>query len=323
MLQVAAAFMVDLIVGDPRKIPHPVVLIGKGIDILEKYLRRWAAPLIGLKGSGVILTMITVGLTYAVMWGAAAGANRINYWFGAAVSVWFLSTTMAAKCLGDAAMDIYNLLAEGNITEARKKVGWIVGRDTDNLDEGELTRATVETVAENVVDGIVAPLFYAFIGGLPLAMAYKAVNTLDSMVGYKNEKYREFGWASARLDDIANYIPARVTGIIMLVAFWLMGKPVKRAVQTLLRDAPMHPSPNSGIPEAAVAGALGIRLGGVNFYGGVQSVRAYMGEPVEKLERTHIYDTVRLMRVTSVIAVLLGTAVVYGVSRLFGIIELW
>lgn len=323
MFQVAAAFIIDLIIGDPRRIPHPVVIIGKGISLLETYLRRWAAPFMGLKPAGAILTLVIVGLTYAVMWGITAGAYRIGHWFGVAVSVWFLSTTLAVKGLGDAAVDIYNHLASGDIAEARKKVGWIVGRDTDCLDEGEITRATVETVAENIVDGILAPLFYAFIGGVPLAMAYKAINTLDSMVGYRNEKYRDFGWASARLDDLANYVPARVTGAIMLLAFWLLGKPVKKALQTVLRDAPMHPSPNSGIPEAAVAGALGIRLGGLNFYGGVQSFRAYMGDPEKDLGREHIYDTVRLMRVTSIIAVLVGTAAVYGISRLFGTTALW
>ncbi len=323
MVQVAAAYLIDLVVGDPRQIPHPVVLIGKGIDFLEKHLRRLAAPVVGLRVSGALLTIIVVGLTYTITWGVVEGAYMLSYWLGLLVSIALLSTTLAVKCLGDAAMEIYSLLAAGNMEEARRKTGWIVGRDTANLDEGEITRATVETVAENIVDGIVAPLFYAFIGGVPLAMAYKAVNTLDSMVGYKNEKYRELGWASARFDDVCNYVPARVTGILLLLSFLLMGKPVRKAVVTIKRDAARHPSPNSGIPEAAVAGALGVRLGGTNYYGGVESCRAYMGDPDTELTKEHIRTTVNIMRVTSAVAVLAGSTLVYLVSVLPDIHLLW
>lgn len=311
MLQVLAAYLLDLIIGDPRKIPHPVVIIGKGISLTEKYLRRWAAPLIGLKASGVVLTCIIVGSTYAIMWAITTGATRISEWLGLAVSIWFISTTLAVKGLGDAAMEIYALLSNGDLTEARRKVGWIVGRDTGHLNEGEITRATVETVAENLADGVIAPLLFAFIGGAPLAMAYKAVNTLDSMVGYKNDKYRELGWASARFDDLCNYIPARLTGLMLLVTFVFLGKPVRQVLRVVLRDAPSHPSPNSGIPEAAVAGALGIRLGGINYYGGVESFRAHMGDPREELEKRHILSTVRIMRVASGLTVLLGAGLIY------------
>lgn len=323
MLLVLAAYLLDLLIGDPGKIPHPVVIIGKGIDLAEKYLRRWAAPLIGLKAAGVMLTCVIVGSTYIIMWAITAGAARINDWLGLAVSVWFISTTLAVKGLGDAAMEIFSLLQDGNITEARRKVGWIVGRDTGHLDEGEITRATVETVAENIVDGIISPLVFAFIGGAPLAMAYKAVNTLDSMVGYKNDRYRELGWASARFDDLCNYIPARLTGFMLLLTFGLLGKPVGQVLRVIRRDAPRHPSPNSGIPEAAVAGALGIRLGGINVYGGVESFRAYMGDPLEALGMEHIRNTVRIMQVTSGLTVLLGAALVYLVSALLGHWPVW
>lgn len=323
MLQVLAAYLLDLIIGDPRKIPHPVVIIGKGIDIMEKYLRRWAAPLLGLKASGVVLTCVIVGITYVLMWVITTGATRINGLLGLAVSIWFISTTLAVKGLGDAAIEIYNLLCNDDIAEARRKVGCIVGRDTSRLDEGEITRATVETVAENLADGIIAPLFFAFIGGAPLAMAYKAVNTLDSMVGYKNEKYRELGWASARFDDLCNYIPARLTGLMLLITFVLMGKPVRQVLMVVMRDASRHPSPNSGIPEAAVAGALGIRLGGSNYYGGVESFRAYMGNPGEDMRKDHILSTVRIMQVTSGLTVLLGAALVYWISNAFSRMPVW
>jgi len=311
MLQVIAAYLLDLIIGDPRKIPHPVVIIGKGIDLMEKYLRRWLVPLFGLKAAGVVLTCVIVGLTYVIMWVIAAEAARINGWLGLAVSIWFISTTVAVKGLGDAAMDIYVLLRNGDIPEARRKVGWIVGRDTGRLNEAEITRATVETVAENLTDGIIAPIFFAFIGGAPLAMAYKAVNTLDSMVGYKNEKYRELGWASARFDDLCNYIPARLTGFMLLLTFVLLGKPVRPVLRVVVRDAPRHPSPNSGIPEAAVAGALGVRLGGINCYGGIESFRAHMGDPLEDLGKEHILSTIRIMHITSGLTVLLGAVLIY------------
>lgn len=312
--QIGLAYLIDLVVGDPRGIPHPVIIIGKGIDAAEKLLRRIITSLLGLRFSGVILTLVIVGLTYFVTWGLVQVTSQLNQWLGWAVSVWFLSTTLAVKCLRQAADEIYQLLEDGQLQTARQKVGWIVGRDTDRLDEPEIVRATVETVAENIVDGIVAPLFYAFIGGLPLAMAYKAVNTLDSMVGYKNEKYREFGWFAARLDDIANYIPARITGILMLIAAAAAGKDAGCAVHTWRRDAGKHPSPNSGIPESIVAGALGIRLGGLNFYGGRESFRAYMGKPMDELNRRHIKETTRIMLITSLLAVTTGVLITLAVK---------
>lgn len=315
--QIVPAFLLDLAVGDPRGIPHPVIIIGKGIDRVEKFLRRLAAPMLGLRASGVILTMIIVGGSYFVTWGLISFARQWNQWLGLAVTVWLLSTTLAVKCLYQAAEEIYQLLKKGQLDMARQKVGWIVGRDTARLDEPEIVRATVETVAENIVDGIIAPLFYAFIGGLPLAMAYKAVNTLDSMVGYKNEKYIQFGWFSARLDDVANYIPARITGILLLIATTLAGQDTGRAFRTWRRDAKEHPSPNSGIPESIVAGALGIRLGGLNYYGSRESFRAYMGEALAELERRHIRETTRIMFITSFLAVLTGVLITLTVKNIY------
>jgi adenosylcobinamide-phosphate synthase len=190
----------------------------------------------------------------------------------------------------------------------------IVGRDTETLDEGEITRGTVETVAENIVDAILSPLFFALIGGAPLAMAYRAANTLDSMVGYKNDKYLDLGWASARFDDIANYIPARLSALFIAIASFLLRLPFRRPLRTAARYARLHPSPNSGFPESAVAGALGVQLGGLNYYKGVASDRARMGEPLQPLMAEHIRSTVRLMYASSalfvvavaVVAVLLG-----------------
>ena len=193
--------------------------------------------------------------------------------------------------------------------QARFKVGWIVGRDTQRLDEREVTRATVETVAENIVDGIISPLVYFAIGGAPLAFLYRAVNTLDSMVGYKNDKYLYFGRVAARVDDVFNYVPARLTGVLLVIAAFLLGYNAKGAAKMIWRDAAKHPSPNSGIAEAGVAGALGVRLGGLNYYGGVASQRAYMGDEVNRLSAVYIQKTVYMMYVATVIGVLLITLI--------------
>lgn len=192
-------------------------------------------------------------------------------------------------------MQVYRPLSEGNMEEARKYTGYIVGRDTTQLDESEIVRATVETVSENTVDAFVSPIVFALLGGAPLAMLYRAVNTLDSMVGYKNEKYIRFGWASARLDDVLNVVPARLTGL--LIVLWCMlhrGLSARRALHAIFTFASLHPSPNSGIPESAVAGALGIELGGLNRYGDVVSDRARMGWPLRDKSRRDIVLTVRI-----------------------------
>ncbi len=187
-------------------------------------------------------------------------------------------------------------LREGRLAEARTFTGYIVGRDTTKLEEPELTRATVETVAENIVDAFTAPICFALLGGAPLAMLYRATNTLDSMVGYKNDKYADFGWASARWDDVLNYIPARLAGLLLVVwACCAPGMSGKRAAKAVLRFAKLHPSPNSGIPESAAAGALGIELGGVNVYHGRASERARMGWPLRQRGRDDIVRTVGML----------------------------
>ncbi|UUZ80883.1 adenosylcobinamide-phosphate synthase CbiB [Paenibacillus sp. P26] len=223
-------------------------------------------------------------------------AHAIHPWLGYAVNVWFISTTVAVKGLKDAAMQVYRPLADGNLAEARKYAGYIVSRDTSRLAEPEITRAAVETVAENIVDAVVSPLFYALLGAAPLAMLYRAANTLDSMVGYKNEKYLHFGWASARWDDVMNFVPARIAGLLLVLTAWLTpGADAVRAARAVLRFARLHPSPNSGIPESAAAGAFGFELGGVNVYHGRVSERARMGWPLRPLEREDIRRTVRMM----------------------------
>ncbi|HEX3032951.1 MAG TPA: adenosylcobinamide-phosphate synthase CbiB [Bacillota bacterium] len=305
-----SAYLLDLMVGDPPAIPHPVVMIGKTIDWLEKWLRSKVAPGVGLLFAGGLLTVITVGTAYTVTWLAVMLLGRLAPWLGYAAGIWLISTTISTTSLYRAAKELFELLEAGNLEQARVKVGWIVGRDTQALDEGEITRATVETVAENIVDGIVAPLFYAVLGGAPLAMAYRAINTLDSMVGYRNERYQYFGRFSARLDDVANYIPARITGLLLLVAAAIKGLNWKAGLAAIRRDAPRHPSPNSGFPESAVAGSLGVQLGGLNYYGGIASHRALMGDKNRELNREDIRQAWQLMYLTTMLfcALGLGTA---------------
>jgi adenosylcobinamide-phosphate synthase len=217
--------------------------------------------------------------------------------FGFVLSVLLISTTLASKGLAQAGMAVFRELAAGRLPEARAQLARVVGRDSGGLPMPDVVRGTVETVAENTVDAVVAPLFYAFLGGSPLALAYRAVNTLDSMLGYRNEKYRDFGWAAAKLDDLANYIPARLGGVLLCLLAPLVGGTWRRTFAVWRRDRRAHPSPNSGHPEAAVAGALGVRLGGGNHYQGVLHVRPYLGDPAKELAPEAIPAAIRLMAV--------------------------
>lgn len=303
------AVLFDSLIGDPRSRLHPVVLIGNYISLLEKALRRPQSSPGSQLAAGAVLVAIVLLTTYAVVGMVIAGLEQL----GASAAFWgkalILSFAITPRSLAEAGMEICQYLRDGNMEQARFKVGWIVGRDTQRLDEREVTRATVETVAENIVDGIISPLVYFAIGGAPLAFLYRAVNTLDSMVGYKNDKYLYFGRVAARVDDIFNYVPARLTGALLVIASFLLGYSAQGAVKMIWRDAAKHPSPNSGIAEAGVAGALGIRLGGLNYYGGVASQRAYMGDEVNRLSAVYIQKTVYIMYVATVIGVLLITLI--------------
>jgi adenosylcobinamide-phosphate synthase len=273
---------------------------------MENLSRKISSNPAILKFMGFVTVIIIVGGSWCLTWFVMRWAFNFNFWVGAVLSIWLISTTIAARGLSRAAGEIYRLLQNNNLDEARRKVGLIVGRDTGNMEPRDVIRATVETVSENIVDGVVAPVFYSFLGGAPLAIAYRAVNTLDSMLGYKNERYINYGMASARFDDLINYIPARLTGIFLLAASRVLRMRTREAYEAVLRDASGHPSPNSGIPESAVAGALGVRLGGLNYYNGCGSFRAYMGKDLMPLEPFHIMQAVRLMYMASSIAVLTG-----------------
>jgi adenosylcobinamide-phosphate synthase len=317
LLLAAAAIVIDWIVGDPKWPTHPVIWIGRLIRLLERLLapERLSERPAAVKLLGVVLTLTTLMISCGTMWLFVWAADAVHPWLGYAVSAWFISTTLAVKGLKEAAMLVYRPLVEGRLVEARKYVGYIVGRDTAKLNEREASRAAVETVAENTVDALVSPLIFALIGGAPLAMLYRAANTLDSMVGYRNEKYAHFGWCSARTDDVFNFIPARLTGVMLTIsAFFLPRMKAGQAVRAIRSFAHLHPSPNSGIPESAVAGALGIELGGTNMYFGVSSERARMGWPTRSLQPDDIVRTVRLLYSVSFILFIGVIAVWFVVS---------
>lgn len=293
-ISIIIAYIFDRLIGDPKALPHPVVLIGNCISKLEKLIRKSGFK--NLKMAGLLFPLLIVGGTYLIVSLLLELSKLVHPFLFLFIQIILISSTIATKGLADAGLGIYHLLVKKDLEQARYSLSMIVGRDTENLGEVEITRGTVETVAENIVDAIISPLFFALIGGAPLAMAYRATNTLDSMIGYKNEKYKDLGWASARLDDILNFIPARITGLLLIVASLLLRLDAKKALTIIIRDAKLHPSPNSGIPESAVAGALQIQLGGTNYYKGIPSHRAVMGDSHRPLQADDILKTVKMMK---------------------------
>ncbi len=277
------AYIIDIIIGDPRWFPHPVVIIGKAVRFLEGKIRR--TSLIGRKKGGIILCFAVVIPTFFITWGVVEGCLFVNALLGAIITVLFASMTLATRSLFDESKAVIDTLNNGNIVEARKKLSMIVGRDTENLDEQEICRAVIETVSENLSDGIVAPMFYLAIGGLPLAMAYKAVNTLDSMVGYKNDRYGDIGWFSAKMDDMLNWIPARLSVFLIVIASFILMYNWRNSWKIMRRDGQNHPSPNSGMPEAAAAGALNIQLGGKSRYFGKIYHKPAIGDRIKEIDR--------------------------------------
>jgi len=311
---IIVAFLLDLILGDPRWFPHPVVQIGQLISFLECLFRRIAKGKTAELMTGIVLAVIVPLVAFFTTLWVIQIAIGFDIRLGWVIAIFFGYTTIAAKSLYQEALKVASMLVAKNIDGARKELSCLVGRDTGNLDEKEITRALVETVAENTSDGVIAPLFYLAIGGPPLAMAYKAINTLDSMVGYKNERYLYFGRASARLDDVINYIPARLSALLLIMAAFILRKDWKKALKITLRDRKNHHSPNSGHPEAAVAGALGRRLGGLSYYGGVPSNKPFIGDDAGEFQVRDVREAGRLMLMTSALMVLISFFILYQVA---------
>ena len=308
ILSIYIGYITDLIVGDPYSFPHPVRYIGKLIRYVEKKVRKVAKTDKGLKIGGFVLWFFTVIPTYLITY-LIIKLSSFNTYVYVFVNAFIIYTTLATKCLKDEAVKIYRVLKTGDLEQSRIQLSYIVGRDTEHLSEKEIIRATVETVSENTVDGIIAPMFYAFIGGAPLAMAYKAVNTLDSTVGYKNEKYIHIGFASAKIDDIANYIPARISVLLMSIGSLVLGYNYKNAVKIAIRDRKNHKSPNCAFSEGAVAGALGIQLGGTNIYFGQEVYKPTIGEKDREIESDDIVKTNRIMYATSIASMIVFTLI--------------
>ena len=304
---VLGGFVLDALFGDPAWLPHPVVYMGKAISKLEKFLRPRLpkTPQGELLGGAIVAFCLPVGtflLTGLVCWGAA----RLHPLLGLAVQMFWCGQALAARGLVQESTNVYKELKKPDLPGARKAVSRIVGRDTAELTAEGVTKAAVETVAENASDGVIAPLLYMLIGGAPLALTYKAINTMDSMLGYKNEKYLYFGRVPAKLDDVANYIPSRLAGLLWVAAAALTGNSARGAWKTWRRDRRRHASPNSAQTESACAGALGVQLAGPAYYFGQYYPKLTIGDALRPIEPEDILRANRMMVAESILALAIG-----------------
>jgi len=301
VFELSAAYIADWVFGDPTNYPHPVKLIGKAIKFLEnKLLYKAYSPSIQRLLGGILLISITL-MSGTSTWAIIRLVEWVHPTLSFIATIFFAYTTLATRNLYDEVRKVIKTLEKGDLSRARKEVEFLVSRYTDQLDEKEVCRALIETVSENTSDGIIAPLFYLTIGGPIMAVVYKAINTLDSMIGYENDRYRYFGWASAKADDLANFLPARITALLYILSSFILGKNWKMAWKVAWRDGRKNLSPNSGYPEAALAGSLGIQLGGENFYFGKPKEKPLIGEPKEPISIHKVKESLYLMVVTSLI----------------------
>ena len=307
---VLGGFVLDTLFGDPAWLPHPVVYMGKAISALEKGLRARLpkTPKGELWGGHILAFCLPVG-TFAITSLVCMGAAALHPLLGLAVQMFWCGQALAAKGLAQESTNVYRALIKPDLPAARKAVSRIVGRDTQNLTLEGVTKAAVETVAENASDGVIAPLLYMLLGGAPLALTYKAINTMDSMLGYKNEKYLYFGRAAAKLDDAANYFPSRLAGLLWCAAAALTGNSPKGAWRIWRRDRRSHASPNSAQTESACAGALGVQLAGPAYYFGEYYAKPTIGDPLRPIEPEDIRRANRMMYAESVLALAVGLAV--------------
>lgn len=310
LIAIVAGFILDLIFGDPHSLPHPICLIGNLISFLERNLRKiFGFSNTGLLFGGGVLVLIVISTCFALPYALLYLTGMVNPWLAFALETLMFYQIFATKCLRDESMKVYYALQKGDLDEARLMLSWIVGRDTKNLSEAEITKGAVETIAENTADGIIAPMFYMFLGGAPLAFLYKGINTMDSMVGYKNEKYLYFGRCAAKLDDVANFIPARITGMLMIGAAYFLNLDVQGAWKTFWRDRYNHLSPNSAMTESVAAGALNIQLGGGHFYFGKWVHKDTIGDDIRPVKAEDIVTTNNLLYMTAILSLILFTLI--------------
>jgi len=305
------AYGLDLLIGDPTWLPHPVRVIAK---IAKTYETCWRHCLSNQRQAGVMTVISVLVVVGGATFGLLSLAGSTHPWLADGLTIYLLYASLAARDLASHSRRVYLALAAGDLGLARRQVAMIVGRETATLDAAEVSRACVESVAENIVDGVTAPLLWAALLGPVGAMLYKAINTMDSLFGYKNMRYREFGWAPARLDDLASYIPARLTAVFVVIAAVLLGHSPVRAWRIWRRDRRCHASPNSAQTEASVAGALGIQLGGPSIYFGSVVAKPTIGDAAQPIIPMHILSTNRLMLATTSLMVLLAA----GGRLLFG-----
>jgi adenosylcobinamide-phosphate synthase len=312
--QILIAVALDLLLGDPRWLPHPVRGIGWLATRLEAIFRRLLGSTRTAGACAAISTYLVAG---GAAWGVIRLATAVHPSAGDVASVIIIYTTIAARDLARHSVAVYRSLAAGNLADARLRVAAIVGRDTDRLDEAGVVRAAVESVAESTVDGVTAPLLFATIAGPVGAIVYRAVNTLDSMFGHQDERYRDFGWAAARIDDLANYIPARLTAPLVCMAALVLRLRPGLALRTLLRDGRKHASPNAGLTEAAMAGALGVQLGGTTYYDGQPLPKPTIGDAVVPLSPSDVRRANALMFVSA------GLFLAISLAARVGTLQLW
>ena len=298
ILALIVAFTLDFLAGDPYWLPHPIRWMGRGIETLEPGFRRLPIPLFY---SGALMAILLVSTTYLSTLGLVHLSGYIHPILELIINTILIFFCISPNSLDRSARDVFDRLLNGNLSGARSRVGLIVGRDTSRLGFNGVRRAVVETVAENFVDGVAAPLFYAIIGGAPLAMAYKMINTLDSMIGYKNERYYQFGKVAARIDDAANFLPARLSVPVISLAAYLLGQSGRRTFVTALTEGANHSSPNAGYPEAAFAGALAVRLNGPGVYDGIRVEKPFIGKRFGQVADMDIRRACDLMLLSSVI----------------------
>lgn len=315
----AAGFFLDFIFGDPVWLYHPVRLIGKGISFGERQLRKLCSSNKsgrGLVATGAVLWVCIAGISFLFPLGLLILAQKIHPVLRFVLETFWCYQIIAARCLCKESVKVYDRLKADDLPGARRAVSMIVGRDTENLSAEGVTKAAVETVAENTSDGVTAPLIYMLIGGAPLGFLYKAVNTMDSMLGYKNDKYLYFGRIPAKMDDVFNYIPSRVTALFMIVAAFFCGMDGKNARRIYKRDRRKHASPNAAQTEAVCAGALRVRLAGDAVYFGKLYKKEFIGDSLRPIEPEDIKRTGRLMYVTAVLMLIVFGAVKYIVIML-------
>ena len=313
VIKIWIAYVLDLIFGDPQNIIHPVQIIGKMINIGEKSLleKKYKSDRKYKFFAGMILNITVISLTYGITY--LIRRTSENSIILTVAEIYLMYTVFSINSLAREGNRVYNILKEGNIERARKDLSYLVSRDTGTMDEKMIIRSTMETISENTVDGIVAPMMYMFLGGLPLSMTYKAINTFDSMVGYKNEKYMDFGKFSAKLDDVANFIPARVTGILIVISAMILGYDYKNSLKIFIRDRKNHSSPNSGHAEAGVAGALGVQFGGRVSYFGKEVDKPVIGDKIKDFELEDIKKNIKIMYAASFLSLVMFSVISLGI----------